>query len=49
VEQSIAYASQIKASNTFFIHMTHDLEYEKLNAELPENMYVAYDGLKLNF
>lgn len=49
VEQSIAYASQIKACNTFFIHMTHDLEYEKLNAELPENMYVAYDGLKLNF
>ena len=49
VEQSIAYASQIKANNTFFIHMTHDLEYEKLSAVLPENMHVAYDGLKLNF
>ena len=49
VEQSIAYASLIKARNTYFIHMTHDLEYEKLSAMLPTNMHVAYDGLKLNF
>ena len=49
VEQSIAYASLIKARNTYFIHMTHDLEYEKLSAELPKNMHVSYDGLKLNF
>ena len=49
VEQSIDYASLIKARNTYFIHMTHDLEYEKLSAELPKNMHVSYDGLKLNF
>ena len=49
VERSIAYASLIKARNTYFIHMTHDLEYEKLSAMLPTNMHAAYDGLKLNF
>lgn len=49
VEQSIAYASHIKARNTYLIHMTHDLDYEKLSAELPANIHVAYDGLKLNF
>ncbi len=49
VEQSIAYAGLINAQNSYFIHMTHDLEYEKLSAELPDDMYVAYDGLKLNF
>ena len=49
VEQSIAYAGLINARNSYFIHMTHDLEYEKLSAELPDDMYVAYDGLKLNF
>jgi phosphoribosyl 1,2-cyclic phosphate phosphodiesterase len=49
VEQSIAYASLINARNTYFIHMTHDLEYERLSAELPKNMHVSYDGLKLNF
>jgi phosphoribosyl 1,2-cyclic phosphate phosphodiesterase len=49
VEQSIAYAGLINPRNSYFIHMTHDLEYEKLSAELPDDMYVAYDGLKLNF
>ncbi len=49
VEQSIAYASLINARNTYLIHMTHDLEYEKLSAELPERIHVGYDGLKLNF
>ncbi|MFM1910862.1 MAG: Beta-lactamase domain protein [Pseudomonadota bacterium] len=49
VEQSIAYAGLINARNSYFIHMTHDLEYEKLSAELPDDMYVAYDGLNLNF
>lgn len=49
VEQSIAYAGLINARNSYFIHMTHDLEYEKLSAELPDDMYVAYDGLILNF
>ena len=49
VEQSIAYASLINARNTYLIHMTHDLEYEKLSAELPERIHVGFDGLKLNF
>lgn len=49
VEQSIAYAGLIGARNTYFIHMTHDLEYEKLNMEIPEHTHVAYDGLNLNF
>lgn len=49
VEQSMAYASLIKAKNTYFIHMTHDVEYDQLSAELPKNMHVAYDGLKFNF
>ena len=48
VEQSIAYASQIAAGNTYFIHMTHELEYQALGAELPEHVHVGYDGLRLD-
>jgi phosphoribosyl 1,2-cyclic phosphate phosphodiesterase len=47
VEQSIAYARQIAAGGTYLIHMTHELEYEALSAELPDNIYVGYDGLRL--
>lgn len=49
LEQSLAYASLINAERTFLIHMTHDLEYEALSAELPARVGVGYDGLRLDF
>lgn len=48
LEQSLAYASRIKAKATYMIHMTHELEYETLAAQLPANVHVGYDGLKIN-
>ena len=48
LEQSLAYASQINAEATYLIHMTHELEYHALTAQIPANVYVGYDGLKLN-
>lgn len=47
LEQSLAYAAQIGANTTYLIHMTHDMEYSKLSSELPKNVLVGYDGLKL--
>ena len=49
LEHSLAHASLIKARNTYLIHMTHELEYEALGRRLPPSVYVAYDGLQLNF
>lgn len=48
LEQSLRYASLIKAKSTYLIHMTHDLEYATLSAQLPKNVYVGYDGLKIS-
>lgn len=47
LEQSLHYAGLIQAESTYLIHMTHELEYTTLSAQLPENVYVGYDGLKL--
>jgi phosphoribosyl 1,2-cyclic phosphate phosphodiesterase len=49
LEQSLAYASQIGAKQTYLIHMTHDIEYESLSSNLPENVHVGFDGLRLEF
>ncbi len=49
LEQSLSYISQIKAKQSYMIHMTHDLEYETLSAKLPANVFAGYDGLKLSF
>lgn len=47
LEQSLAYASQIGAVKTYLIHMTHDMEYTTLSAQLPSGVFVGYDGLRL--
>jgi len=48
LEQSLAYASLIKATDTYLIHMTHEMEYEALGSQLPPSVHVGYDGLRLN-
>lgn len=47
LKQSLAYASRINAKNTYLIHMTHDMEYDRLTRCLPPSIHVAYDGLEL--
>ncbi len=47
LEQSLAYAGQIGAKSTYLIHMTHDMEYSTLSSQLPDNVFVGYDGLRL--
>jgi phosphoribosyl 1,2-cyclic phosphate phosphodiesterase len=53
IEQSLDYIGRIKAKQSYMIHMTHDLEYQSLNAKLANqkhaNVFAAYDGLKLAF
>lgn len=48
LEQSLAYASRIKARDTYLIHMTHEMEFDTLGQQLPPSIHVAYDGLKLS-
>lgn len=43
--ESIAY--RVAASRTYFVHMSHDLPHAETDAELPEGMSLAYDGLTL--
>lgn len=48
LEQSLAYAMQIKARQTYLIHMTHELEYHAMASELPDGVFAGYDGLRLD-
>lgn len=49
IDEAIAFGRKVGASNTYFTHISHDLEHEKTNASLPEGFSLAYDGLKLEF
>jgi phosphoribosyl 1,2-cyclic phosphate phosphodiesterase len=45
VEDAIAAAQRIAAKKTIFIHMTHELEYQRFSKQLPEGIEVGYDGI----
>ena len=50
LEQAVEQAKKIGAKRTFFIHMSHYMGlHETISRELPENMYLSYDGLKTYF
>ncbi len=49
LENSIRLARQIGAQRTYFTHISHDLPQAELDAELPPEIRLAYDGLRLEF
>ncbi len=47
VLQAVKWANRIGAKQTYFTHISHDLGHEETNANLPEDVSLAYDGLTL--
>jgi phosphoribosyl 1,2-cyclic phosphate phosphodiesterase len=49
VENSLQTVSRLKPRRAFFTHICHDLPHEKTNAALPQDVHLAYDGMRLEF
>ena len=48
LDEAIALAKTIGAQQTFFTHFSHDIgKHEIVSLILPENMYLAFDGLQV--
>lgn len=47
LQTAITTAQRIAPRQTFFTHLCHDLGHASTEAELPEGIHVAYDGMKL--
>jgi phosphoribosyl 1,2-cyclic phosphate phosphodiesterase len=45
--EAIAVARELAPRQTYFTHMSHDLDHEATNAALPPGMALAYDGLRI--
>ena len=41
------WPAQLAPRQTYFTHMSHELEHEATNASLPPGMALAYDGLRI--
>lgn len=49
VEQALEVVERVKPKQTYFTHLACMLEYEETNAELPDGVELAYDGLRVPF
>ncbi|HLY99522.1 MAG TPA: MBL fold metallo-hydrolase [Candidatus Angelobacter sp.] len=49
VANSLRIAEELRPQRTFFTHISHDLHHEDTNRNLPDNVRLAHDGLKLEF
>lgn len=48
INEAVFAAQKINASKTFITHMTHFVDHDEVEASLPENIFLAYDGLTIN-
>ena len=44
LHEALELAAQLRPRQTFLTHMTHEIEHEAVNASLPDNCSLAYDG-----
>jgi phosphoribosyl 1,2-cyclic phosphate phosphodiesterase len=47
VERAIEYIERIKPRIAYFTHISHELGHSAMEAELPPNIRMAYDGLRI--
>jgi phosphoribosyl 1,2-cyclic phosphate phosphodiesterase len=45
LKQSLAVVEQLRPKRTLLTHMSHELEHDATNAQLPPGVELAYDGL----
>lgn len=49
LHEAVAFAQKIGAKQTYFTHISHELEHQAINARLPQGFALAYDGLEIPF
>jgi phosphoribosyl 1,2-cyclic phosphate phosphodiesterase len=47
VEEALALAQEVTPGQTWLTHLSHDIMHAEAEAELPPNVRIAYDGLKI--
>jgi phosphoribosyl 1,2-cyclic phosphate phosphodiesterase len=49
LNQALDIIEKLKPRRAYLTHMSHDLDYDTLNTELPPGVQMAYDGLRIPF
>lgn len=46
-EKAVEVSLALGAKQTYFTHLSHDYDHDKVNAELPNGIELAFDGLRI--
>jgi len=49
MEQACEIAHRLKPTQTYLVHMSHEVEHVAMNEKLPPGVQLAYDGMKVRF
>ena len=49
LEEAVTFAEKVKPKRTYFTHIAHEVDHEKVSKDLPKNIFLAYDGLEIEF
>lgn len=48
-DEALNFVNKVKPKKTFFTHIAHEVDHEKVSSTLPKNVNLAYDGLEIEF
>ena len=48
-DEALEVIAKLKPKQAYLTHLSHDFDYEKVNAVLPANVRLGYDGLSFDF
>lgn len=49
LDEALAFCERVNPEKVYFTHIAHDLDHETTQKELPESVYLSYDGLEIPF
>jgi phosphoribosyl 1,2-cyclic phosphate phosphodiesterase len=49
INQAVEVIERVKPGRAYLTHMSHDIEHESTNRQLPAGIELAYDGLRFEF
>lgn len=47
IDEALEVAQSIGAPQTYFIHMTHHVDHDEVDAKLPDGVGLSYDGMRV--
>ena len=48
VDRALEWIERVKPERAYLTHLGFGLDFDALQAKLPDNVYVAFDGLKID-